>query len=166
MSGWLRRTRLTSERRYSMKCAIFKPAVPKRWLFFIAATVWAFAAYRVLLLALRFAPESPFPLWEVIIFGIVGFMAFFYFVFLRVSRKYIHRIACLRNENPCLFAFFGWKSYLLIALMASMGILFARFHLLPVYLQGIFYIALGGSLFVSALMFLNAGILYHHRSED
>jgi len=140
-----------------------KPSVPKRWLFFIASAVWAFAAYRVLMLALKFAPEAPLPLWEVIVLGMVGFLVFFNFVFLKVSRKYILRISCLRNENPCLFAFFGWKSYLLIAVMASMGILFARFHLLPVFLQGIFYIALGGSLLMSALMFLNAGILFGGR---
>ncbi len=138
----------------------FKPGVPKRWLFFIAASVWGFASYRVLMLALKFAPEAPFPLWEVILLGLVGFTVFFNFVFLKVSRKYIRRIACIKQENPCFFAFFGWKSYLLIALMSSMGIVFAQLHLMPIFLQGIFYIALGGSLLMSALMFLNAGILY------
>ena len=137
-----------------------KPAVPRRWLFFIAAAVWGFAAYRVLLLALKFAPQSPFPLWEVLILGLAGFAVFFNFVFLKVSRKYISRIACLKQENPCIFAFFGWKSYLLIAIMSSMGILIARFHVMPEFLQGIFYIALSGSLLMSALMFINAGILY------
>jgi hypothetical protein len=148
------------------KLLILKPSVPKRWLFYIAAAVWGFAAYRVLMLALEFAPEAPFPLWEVLILGIAGLVVFFNFVFLRVSRKYIRRIACMRQENPCFFAFFGWKSYLLIAIMSVMGILFARFHLLPVVLQGIFYIALGGSLLLSAMMFLNAGILYDGRIPD
>ena len=138
----------------------FKPSVPRRWLFFIAAAVWGFAAYRVLMMALRFAPESPFPLWQVLILGLVGFVIFFNVVFLKVSRKYIHRIACLKSEKPCFFAFFGWKSYLLIAFMASMGIVFARFHLMPVFLQGIFYLALGISLLISALMFINAGVFY------
>lgn len=139
---------------------ILKPSVPKRWLFFAGAAAWGYAAYRVLLLAIRFVPEAPFPQWEVIISGMAGLAVFFNFVFLRVSRKYIRRIACLKQQNPCIFAFFGWKSYLLIALMSSMGILLARFHLLPVFLQGIFYIALSGSLLLSALMFLNAGIVY------
>ncbi|NTW26247.1 MAG: hypothetical protein HGA37_16220 [Lentimicrobium sp.] len=144
-----------------------KPSVPRRWLFYIAAAVWGFAAYRVLVLALRFAPASPFPLWEVILLGAVGFIVFFNFVFLKVSRKYIRRISCLKSENPCFFAFFGWKSYLLISVMASMGILFARFHLMPMFLQGIFYLALGFSLLISALMFINAGIFYSgKRPED
>lgn len=65
------------------------------------------------------------------------------------------------------FCILRMKSYLLIALMSSMGILFARFHLMPLFLQGIFYIALGGSLLMSALMFLNAGIFYDkHRPGD
>jgi hypothetical protein len=144
-----------------------KPGVPRQWLFFTAALVWGFAAYRILLLALKFAPMAPMPIWEVIVSGIIGFAVFFNFVFLKVSRKYIRRIVCLKQENPCFFAFFGWKSYLLIALMSSMGILFARFHLMPVFVQGIFYIALGGSLLMSALMFLNAGIFYNkNRPED
>lgn len=137
-----------------------KPSVPRRWLFFIASAVWAYASYRVLLMASVFAPEAPFPLWEVIALGLAGFLVFFNFVFLKISRKYIRRISCMKMENPCLFAFFGWKSYLLIAIMASMGMLFARTHLLPVFLQGIFYMALGGSLLMSAVMFLNAGILF------
>jgi hypothetical protein len=141
----------------------FKPGVPRQWLFFIAAFVWGFAAYRVLMLAVKFAPMAPMPIWEVVVSGIIGFAVFFNFVFLKVSRKYIRRIVCLKQENPCFFAFFGWKSYLLIALMSSMGILFARFHLMPLFLQGIFYIALGGSLLMSALMFLNAGIFYDKR---
>ncbi len=145
----------------------FKPGVPRQWLFFIAAFAWGFAAFRVLMLATVFAPLAPIPLWEVIISGIIGFAVFFNFVFLKVSRKYIRRIVCLKQENPCFFSFFGWKSYLLIALMSSLGILSARFHLLPLFLQGIFYIALGFSLLMSAMMFLNAGIFYNkHRPDD
>lgn len=119
------------------------------------------------MLAIRFVPESKFPLWQVLILGLVGFVIFFNLVFLKVSRKYIHRIACLESEKPCFFAFFGWKSYLLITFMASMGIVFARFHLMPESLQGIFYLALGISLLISALMFVKAGIFYSgNRSDD
>lgn len=137
-----------------------KPGVPKRWLFFMAAIVWGYAAFRVLKMAFQFAPESSLPLWVVIVLGLMGFVIFFYFVFLKVCRKHIRRISSMEEKKPCLFAFFGWESYLLIAVMVSMGVIFARMELIPLYLQGIFYIALGGSLFLSALMFLNAGISY------
>lgn len=143
-----------------------KPAVPKRWLFFLAAAVWAYAAYRIFKLAIRFVPEGPFPIWLEIALGLIGFAVFFNFVFLKVSRKHILRIAAMEEKNPCLFAFFGWKSYLLIAIMATMGIFFARFELLPLYLQGIFYIALSGSLFMSAIMFINAGLLYEDKDPE
>ena len=137
-----------------------KPGVPKRWLFFMAALVWAYAAYRVLKMAMQFVPESSLPLWGVIALGLIGFVIFFKLVFQKVSKKHIRRISTMEEKKPCLFAFFGWKSYLLIAIMVSMGILFARMEVLPLSLQGIFYIALGSSLFLSALMFLNAGIFY------
>jgi hypothetical protein len=141
-------------------CLKLKPAVPKRMLFFVAATVWTYAAFRVFSLACSFAPEGPLPLWLVGVLGLAGLAVFFNFVFLKVSRKYIARIARLEQKNPCIFAFFGWKSYLMIAIMATLGILFARYQVIPVFLQGIFYIALSGSLFLSALMFINAGFLY------
>ncbi|HOI87972.1 MAG TPA: hypothetical protein PLV51_08940 [Lentimicrobium sp.] len=144
-----------------------KPAVPKRLLFFAAAMVWAIAAYRVFLLALRYIPEGPLPVWVIAVLGLAGIAVFFNLVFLRVSRKYIRRIAEMEQKNPCLFAFFGWKSYLLIALMAGMGIVFAQYELIPLFLQGIFYISLSGSLLLSALMFINAGVLYKKvKSED
>ena len=143
-----------------------KPGVPKRWLFFIAALVWAYAAFRVLKMALKFAPEGSLPLWEVITLGLIGFVVFFYFVFLKVCRKHIHRISTMEQKKPCLFAFFGWKSYLLIAFMASMGIYFARMEVMPLFLQGIFYIALGSSLFLSALMLFNVGVFYHESKPD
>ncbi len=148
------------------KALKLKPAVPKRVLFFIGASVWGYAAFRVFKLALSFVPEGPLPLWFDFVLGLAGMAVFFNFVFLKVSRKYISRIAKMEQKNPCLFAFFGWKSYLLIAFMASMGIMFAHSEIIPHYLQGIFYIALSGSLFLSALMFINAGILYREGNTD
>ncbi|MCO5264139.1 MAG: hypothetical protein M9901_14795 [Lentimicrobium sp.] len=139
---------------------ILKPAVPRRVLFFAAAGVWTYAAVRVFGLAYDFAPEGPMPLWMVVVVGLAGIAVFFNFVFLKISRKYIARIAGMEQKNPCIFAFFAWKSYLMIAVMATMGILFVRFEIIPLYLQGIFYIALSGSLLLSALMFINAGFLY------
>lgn len=143
-----------------------KPGVPKRVLFFMAALIWAYAAFRVLMMAWLNAPESSLPMWKVIAFGLIGFVIFFNFVFLKVCRKHIRRISSMEQKKPCLFAFFGWKSYLLIALMVSMGILFARMKLIPPFLQGIFYIALGVSLLFSAIMLLNAGIFYHESKPD
>ena len=137
-----------------------KPGVPKRWLFFIAAMFWAYAAYRVLGLVRLYMTESTMSQWEVITFGLIGLVIFFNLVFKKVCRKHIHRITFMEQKNPCFFAFFGWKSYLLIAMMVCMGIFFSRIHLMPVVFQSVFYIALGGSLFFSAIVLLNAGILY------
>lgn len=144
---------------------LLKPGVPKRWLFFMAALVWAYAAYRVLKMAWQYAPQSSLALWKVIVLGLVGFVLFFNFVFLKVCRKHIRRISSMEQKKPCLFAFFGWKSYLLIAIMVSMGVVFARWQLIPLFLQGIFYISLGLSLFLSALMFLNAGMVYREEGK-
>ncbi len=137
-----------------------KPALPKRLLFFIGAFVWAYAAFRVWKLAISFLAGVQWSLWLLIVWGIGGTALFFRFLFYKISKRYIQRIIDLPTDKPCLFAFFGWKSYLLILLMISMGILLLKFELIPFYLQGLFYMVLGSSLFISALMFFIAGIKF------
>ncbi|MCK9449048.1 MAG: hypothetical protein M0Q41_08735 [Bacteroidales bacterium] len=137
-----------------------RPTVPKRFLFFIGAVIWAYAAYRVSKLALKYISDINLPVWLTGLLGLVSLAVFFRFVFLNVSRRYIQRIRLLKAEKPCVFAFFGWKSYLLILLMIFMGVIFAKYEVIPYAIQGIFYIALSGSLCISALMFLKAGIDY------
>jgi hypothetical protein len=143
-----------------------KPSVPRRFLFFAGALVWAFAAWRVSSIAITYLKESPWPWWLELMAGMAGLALFFNFVFLRVSRRYIQRIAAMKMQNPCIFAFFGWKSYLLIAIMSGLGIALSKYEFIPLTWQGIFYIALSGSLFLSALMFVNAGILFRENQES
>lgn len=138
----------------------FKPSVPRRCLFFMAAFVWAFASWRVLMAALASLLQAPVSLWVDLLLGIAGFAVFFRMVFLRVSRRHIRRITALSSNRPCAFAFFGWKSYLLIAAMVFSGIMVSRLHLLPAFAEGIFYMALGLSLLLSSGMLASAGFRY------
>ena len=139
----------------------FKPKASKRTLFFIAGAVWAIAGFNILKIAEEeFAVMSS--LKEVaIILGLIGFTIFFSKVFNKNSK----RIVNMENEEPCLFAFFDKKGYMIMAFMMTMGISLRAFNLISGVPLVVIYIAIGLSLSVSAASFLLAGINYEKTVE-
>ncbi|MBV2247549.1 MAG: hypothetical protein KUL83_10320 [Lentimicrobium sp.] len=137
--------------------AKFKPAVSKRVLCFTGAALWAFASYRVLKITFRALSLTSVPAWIVVTSGLLGLYIFFSLVFKKVTKRNVTRIYSLKSEKPCIFAFIGWKTYLIIFFMIGLSILFERFKLMPAWVEGIFFIALGGSLLLSAIILLFAG---------
>ncbi|MDY0342249.1 MAG: hypothetical protein RBR28_01660 [Lentimicrobium sp.] len=144
----------------------YKPAASKRILCFTGAALWAFAAYRVLKITLRALTLTYVPAWIVVISGLVGLYFFFSFVFKKVTRRNVKRIYELKSEKPCIFAFIGWRTYLIIFFMIGLSILVERFKLMPAWVEGIFFIALGGSLLLSAIILLFAGFYTKPPTED
>lgn len=135
----------------------YKPAVSKRVLCFTGAALWAFAAYRVLKITFRAISLTDVPAWIVVISGLLGLYIFFSLVFKKVTRRNVQRIYALKSEKPCIFAFIGWKTYLIIFFMIGLSVLVEQFKLMPDWIEGIFFIALGGSLLLSAMIMLFAG---------
>lgn len=143
-----------------------KPGVPKQVLFFIAASFWGFASYRILHVAVGLLIHSGHSLWYAISGGVIGFVLFYRFVFYRVSNRYINRIRLLDIRRPCLFSFFDLRGYILMSIMITCGILFSRYVHLPVgYVAG-FYLSLGLSLLVSAGQYIVAGIRSSIRARN
>ncbi|MCD6564341.1 MAG: hypothetical protein J7K53_00200 [Bacteroidales bacterium] len=70
--------------------------------------------------------------------------------FRKIARKNIYRIKNL-PENACVFAFQSWKSYLLIAVMVSMGVFLRKTDYVPRLFLAPVYIGLGLALFGSSL---------------
>ena len=143
----------------------FKPKASKRTLFFIAGAVWAIAGFNILKIAAEeFAVMSS--LKEVaIILGIAGFTIFFSKVFYKMFNKHSKRIVNMENEEPCLFAFFDKKGYMIMVFMMTMGISLRAFHLISGVPLVVIYLAIGLSLSVSAVSFLLAGINYEKTVE-
>ncbi|MDD3743367.1 MAG: hypothetical protein PHX54_07085 [Lentimicrobiaceae bacterium] len=144
----------------------FKPAVPRRVLCFIGAALWAFAAYRVLKIPVTAIQETDVPAWIIAISGLLGFYIFYSLVFKRVIRRNVQRIYAIKSEKPCIFAFIGWKTYLIIFFMIGLSILIEKFKLMPAWIEGIFFISLGGSLLLSALILLRTGISLNRLKEE
>jgi len=138
----------------------FKPGVTKMVLLLFAAAIWGFAAFKILWMADKFLDDPSISIWRAVIAGIAGFYFLFKYVFLKVCRRYIKRILELKPDRPCLFAFFDVKVYLIMGFMITIGIVAGKVTMIPRPLLGIFYISLGLSMFVSAVMFVYSGFTH------
>ena len=78
-----------------------------------------------------------------------------HFGFLRVVDKNLARILPMEGKR-CLFSFMSWKSYLVVALMASMGMLL-RHSPIPKHLLSVVYLAIGLALVLSSMRYLKVG---------
>jgi len=138
-----------------------KPGVPKQVLVILAASLWGFASYRILKLSFIKIDENARNAWINYSIGVLGFMPFYWFVFRKVSKRYVLRIINMKEEKPCLFAFFDIRGYILMTFMITMGILISHWSLIPDLYKGTFFVSLGLSLLASAIYYLYAGFRYY-----
>jgi hypothetical protein len=138
----------------------FKPGIPKRWLLFLASLVWAcaggiLAARGYFLIMEALSPHAPR-----LELGLVGGVFFFLLLFRRISARHIRRIDGLLPERPCMFSFFNWRSYGMMALMIGLGIVLRKSRLIPTDDLGTFYISMGIPLLFSSVRFAHRGLLH------
>ena len=130
-----------------------KPGVPKRWLLLVAALVWTFAGG--MLLGKGFSHLLRFSGNLLIRFSVafaVGLL-FFQVLFARISLKHINRIKTLDVVKPCIFSFFNFRSYILMGLMITMGIMLRHLSFINKDFLYTFYVAMGIPLLLSAARF-------------
>jgi hypothetical protein len=135
----------------------FKPAVTNHFLLFIAGIVWA--AVGIGLISLAFSWLSRASQVNVHLLGAAGFacaLLIHHFGFLKIADKNLKRILVMQ-EKSCIFAFIPWKSYLLIAVMISMGA-GLRHSIIPKHYLAILYIAIGFALFLSSIRYIRVFI--------
>ncbi len=137
----------------------FKPGVPKRSLLMVAAGVWLFAGGFLMLRGIRSMPPGSWAAWKTLA-SIAGGLVFFRILFLRISSKHISRITALEILRPCVFSFFNFRSYLMMALMITMGVTVRKLHLVSAQSISYFFICMAIPLVISALRFVAAFINY------
>ncbi|MGQ3684672.1 MAG: hypothetical protein ACUBOA_06660 [Candidatus Loosdrechtia sp.] len=140
-----------------------KPAIPKKWLFYVATFVWGIVSYRILSIGLADIYENPSYSMIYIPAGLILSLPFFKYFFLRITNRHIGRILQVKSERPCLFSFFDIKGYLIMSFMIVLGITAHKISAIPHRYLGVFYISLGLSLFFSALHFFISGIRYKQK---
>ena len=133
----------------------YKPAVPKKMLYPLAGLLWMIAGIILCQFALR---------WLLVLdnvrelsFGVIGLglaVVFYRFGFKSIAQKNIARLHAL-PEQPCLFAFASWQSYLIIASMMTMGIML-RHSSIPKEYLAIPYEAMGVVLLAGSISYYRA----------
>lgn len=129
--------------------------VGRRWLFLTGGVIWT--AVGVLCVGYAVVWLTPVSLPYVLAFAAAGLAvawAFVAFVFDRIVRKNIARIEC-GPAIASVFAFQGWKSYLVTVFMIGLGITL-RNSAIPKPWLAIIYEGVG-----VALLFTS--VLYHRR---
>lgn len=132
-----------------------KPGVPKRQLLLVAAFVWLIAGGFLLFRGIRTMPVGDWALWKAAT-AVIGGLSFFWILFLRISTKYIHRISSLEILRPCVFSFFDLRSYLMMGLMITMGVIVRELHLVNSVVISYFFITMAIPLVISAIRFFLA----------
>ena len=132
-----------------------KPGIPKRHLLLVATAVWLFAGGFLLFRGIRMLPEMKL-LWLKVLLAVITGLLFFHLLFLRVSLKHITRIRSLEVLRPCVFSFFDWKSYLLMAIMITSGVLIRKSGWIDQQWISLFFITMATPLLLSAMRFFRA----------
>jgi hypothetical protein len=130
----------------------FKPAVHNHLLLFLAGLVWILVGSALLFLAFSWLSKaSNIDVQFFAIAGVILALLVHHLGFLKIADKNLQRIL-LMHRKSCLFAFIPWKSYIIIAVMISMGSIL-RHSTIPKHYLAILYIGIGLALVLSSVRY-------------
>ena len=135
------------------KMAKIKPAVNKQVLLFLAGFMWL--AVGTMLLFLSFTWLNTFQAQGSFLFGGIGVLVALvvhHFGFLKIVDKNLGRILPMEGTQ-CVFSFITWKSYMIVAVMAAIGVLLRHSPIPKPYLS-ILYTGVGLALLLSSVRYL------------
>lgn len=138
----------------------FKPGIPKRYLLFVAAAVWTIAGGMLMYKGINLMILFPAMIWLKIAVSLSAGILFFFLLFSGISLKHSRRIVRLTNELPCVFSFFNFQSYLMMAMMITFGILLHKTGIIPDNYLSVFQVTMGIPLFLSAFRFYYYGFYF------
>jgi hypothetical protein len=130
-----------------------KPAVDKSALIFLSFFVWVVVGTGLLLFAYSWLKASQ--IRSSFLFAGVGAgaaLVIHHFGFLKIVDKNLGRILPMEGKK-CAFSFMTWKSYIIVAVMVTLGTLLRHSAIPKTYLS-ILYIGIGLSLILSSIRYL------------
>lgn len=134
--------------------------VKKQTLLAIACIVWGIAGFNVLRIGILSYPG--YVNWVNILLSVVVYVVFQKFIFGKLVKKHTKRIKGYEEEKQFFLKFFDVKSFIIMAVMISGGIIIRAFELAPVRFIAFFYTGLGASLFTAGVLF---GVNYFRKDE-
>lgn len=136
----------------NLKAENIKPAVKKPVLLFLSGIMWFCVGIMLNSFATHWLIDHGTNLS--FLFAGSGFLLaliIHHFGFLKVVDKNLCRISHLKDK-PCIFSFMSWKSYILIAVMITLGITL-RHSSIPKQYLAIIYIGIGLALMLSSIRY-------------
>ena len=128
-----------------------KPAVSRRVLLILSGLMWSGVGILLNSFAFRWLKMyEGWPLAASILAGLLLGSIIAWFGFSKVAATNIRRIQGM-PARCCVFAFQRWQSYILIAVMMSMGIFLRHTTLVPRLYLASLYIGIGSALFMAGL---------------
>ena len=140
-----------------------KPAVHKNFLLFLAGFMWISVGVMLTSFACRWL--ITYGNNKAFIFAAIGLacsVVIHYYGFLRIVDKNLGRIS-KKEGKRCAFSFMTWKSYLIVLVMVSMGIML-RHSAIPKQYLSVLYIGIGMALILSSIRYfrnLYADLINH-----
>jgi hypothetical protein len=125
----------------------------------MAGIVWAFAGGMLAYRGVRFIDEASMHPVVLFLLGALGGVFFFAFMFRKISARHILRILHIAHERPCLFSFLSWRSYIMMALMISFGVLLRSASFIPHEDLGTVYVMMAVPLLASSARFFKTGAI-------
>lgn len=135
-------------------------SVSKRTLLLEAAIVWMFAGVMLLFRGSSMLEASSDYSWFKIIGCICSGFIFFVLIFLKISRKHVHRIINLNEDHHQFFEFFDLRSYLMMLGMISLGVFLRKTSIVPLGSLSLAYITMGIPLLLSSFRFYHRWFYY------
>lgn len=133
--------------------------VNKRTLLLIACIVWSIAGFNIVRIGVLAYP--PYVTAINILLSILVFSIFQYFIFGKLVKKHTKRIHEYEEEKQFFLKFFDMKSFIIMAVMMTGGILLRSSNLAPDAFIAVFYTGLGASLLLAGLLFGKNYLTYH-----
>lgn len=129
------------------------PRVNKRTLLIIASFVWFMAGFMVFKLGFEVITTGKKYILISLVVAAIVFYIFFNFIFKKMVKKHSVRISAKEQEKLCVFSFFDIKSYIIMAIMMTLGITIRSLSFInPIYWAPV-YVGIGTAL-------LSAGVLF------
>ena len=131
-----------------------KPGVNKFWLDLLSGLMWSGVGIFLISLTREWVPFEGLGIVLAVRFaGVLLGLAIWYWGFSRLAKRNIIRIEAIASDKPCVFAFQGWTSYPLVAVMISLGIFMRVYSPIPKWVLAIGYVGIGQGLFLSSLYY-------------
>ncbi|MBN2013479.1 hypothetical protein JW960_29380 [candidate division KSB1 bacterium] len=142
-----------------------KPVVNKNVLIFLSGLVWIAVGTMLVLLSYTWLHRSPNKhSMQFAEAGVLAAMLIHHFGFLKIVDKNLGRLLPMEGKK-CVFSFMTWKSYIMVAVMSTMGALLRQSRVPKPYLS-IVYIGIGLSLILSSFRYLRVFIIQFKSTKE